>query len=116
MGNILVSNFFNDDSCSCWIMLFLFWLSILTYFIYKVLIEKVVCISEILSKLQSETKKKPYFFVFLVKFFFKITYKGYFYARNRLHASKTLENASQIVKYQIVIFSSITKIIEITSV
>jgi hypothetical protein len=31
-------------------------------------------------------------------FFSKITHKGYFHTRNRLHASKTLENAFQKFK------------------
>jgi hypothetical protein len=31
-------------------------------------------------------------------FFSKITYKGYFHAKNRLRASKNLENASQTMK------------------
>jgi hypothetical protein len=50
------------------------------------------------SGAQDEPKKTRTFAFFwrklFNKFFSKITYKGYFHARNRLRTSKNLENAS----------------------
>jgi hypothetical protein len=45
-------------------------------------------------------------FAFFGEKFSKITYKGYFHAKNRLHASKKLENASQTVKYGTITFAT----------
>ena len=52
--------------------------------------------------------KKPYFCVFLVKIFQKLPIRGILCEKSIAHI-ENLENASQIMKYQIVAFSGITE-------